>query len=69
MNYEGLKQELANRGISLRQIAREIQVSHTSVILTCRGDRRSRFIESQVAQRLDKSPEEIWDKKYRKEIK
>jgi len=52
------------KGSSLAQIARELDVTPTTVTIVCQGFRRSRRIEAAIATRLGVAPERLWPDRY-----
>lgn len=58
--YLKLKSDLRKSGLSLRGIARDLGVAHTSVVDVARGVRRSGRIEAAIARELQTTPSELW---------
>lgn len=63
-SYTQLKDDLRKAGFSLRSISREVGVSHTAVTDVARGARRSRRIEQLIAERLERTPSDLWPDRY-----
>ena len=63
--HELLKMRLHLAGSSLAQIAKELQVTPTTVTAVSRGRTRSRRIEAAIAAQLDDSPAKLWPERYR----
>lgn len=66
--HEDIKIKLGERGSSFRTIARELNVSHTSVITVSRSQRRSKMIEKAIADKIGRLPQNIWPEKYKGEL-
>jgi Ner family transcriptional regulator len=59
-----IKAALALRGITLSSIAKELRVAPTTVTIVSKGHRRSRRIETALAQAVGATPEQIWPNRY-----
>jgi len=55
-----IKIELLKAGISIRQLARQEEVSHTAMSYTIHGVNKGRKLREAVARAIGKSVEEIW---------
>ncbi|WP_120501222.1 helix-turn-helix domain-containing protein [Roseovarius sp. EL26] len=64
MQRDEIKAELSRRGISLRQIAKELSVSPPSISIVLKGDRRSKRIENAIAQKIGRTAECLWPERY-----
>jgi lambda repressor-like predicted transcriptional regulator len=59
-----IKESLRLRGSSLSEIARDLNVSASTVTIVSQGHRRSERIERAIAQALGLSPSEVWPDRY-----
>ncbi|WP_410469625.1 helix-turn-helix domain-containing protein [Brevundimonas nasdae] len=62
--HERIKSALALRGISLSDIARQLQVAPSTVTIVSKGDRRSRRIEAALAAALGCDAWMLWPERY-----
>jgi Ner family transcriptional regulator len=62
--HERIKMRLRLAGSSLADVARELGVAATTVTSVSQGYRRSRRIESTIAEKLRVSVEELWKDRY-----
>ena len=62
--HERIKCWLRLKGSSLAQIARDLNVTPTTVTIVSQGLRRSRRIESAIALRLGVTADRLWPDKY-----
>jgi Ner family transcriptional regulator len=58
---------LAARGITLSQIAREIDRTRGLITAVSQGHYRSHRVEEAIATRLDCAPSELWPDRYNEE--
>ncbi|MBM1817856.1 helix-turn-helix domain-containing protein [Pseudosulfitobacter pseudonitzschiae] len=58
--HEEIKYRLRQRGVSLVQIARDLEISAGSVTAVSQGHRRSRRVEQALADALETTPEELF---------
>lgn len=64
LQHENIKMRLRIVGSSLAAIARELGVTGTTVTSVSQGYRRSRRIESAIAEKLGSSSEALWPARY-----
>ena len=62
--HEKIKYWLRLKGISLAQIARELNVTPTTVTTVSQGTSRSRRIEAAIAGHLGMGPSRLWPDRY-----
>ncbi|MEN8720210.1 MULTISPECIES: helix-turn-helix domain-containing protein [Pseudomonadota] len=62
--HERIKMRLRVAGSSLAEVARELGVAGTSVTSVSQGYRRSRRIESAIADKLGVVPSSLWPDRY-----
>lgn len=62
--HQRIKESLRLRGTSLSKIARELDVTPTTVTTVCQGFRRSRRIEGAIADALGIAAENLWPDRY-----
>lgn len=62
--HERIKCRLRLKGSSLAQIARDLNVTPTTVTIVSQGFRRSRRIESAIALRLGVTVDQLWPGRY-----
>lgn len=62
--HERIKQQLRKRGTSLAEVARELTVAKTTVTSVSQGYRRSRRIETAIAAKLGRTPQQLWPARY-----
>jgi lambda repressor-like predicted transcriptional regulator len=55
-----IKIELLKAGISIRQLARHVGVSHTAMSYTIHGINKSQRLRKAVAQAIGKNVDEVW---------
>ncbi|MGC5799008.1 helix-turn-helix domain-containing protein [Sphingomonas sp. NFX23] len=60
-----IKAALQLKGSSLSAVARDLNVTATTVSTVSRGFRRSRRIESRIATELGCKPEDLWPERYK----
>ncbi|WP_394707469.1 helix-turn-helix domain-containing protein [uncultured Celeribacter sp.] len=65
--HKQLRAELRARGVSLNQIAVEIDRSPALVTAVSQGRCKSHLAQSAIARHLERRPEEIWPDRYLKE--
>lgn len=63
--HRRVKESLRLRGSSLSAIARQLDVSASTVTIVSQGHRRSHRIESAIAEALGLTPAEVWPDRYR----
>ena len=59
-----IKAALALRGLSLSDIARSLKVAPTTISIVSRGYRRSRRIETAIADELGLTAAALWPERY-----
>ena len=62
--HEFLKFKLRQRGTSLAQISRELQITQGSVTAVSQGHRRSRRVEQALAEAIGVTAEELFKDRY-----
>lgn len=62
--HERIKMRLRLAGSSLAEVARELSVAGTTVTSVSQGYRRSRRIESAIADKLGVTPGSLWPDRY-----
>lgn len=62
--HERVKMRLRLAGTSLAEVARELGVAATTVTSVSQGFRRSRRIETLIAQKLQTTPSRLWPDRY-----
>lgn len=62
--HERIKMRLRLCGSSLAEVARELGVARTTVTSVSQGYRRSRRIESAIADKLGQPTERVWPDRY-----
>lgn len=62
--HERIKMRLRLVGSSLADVARELSVTPTTVTSVSQGYRRSRRVESAIAEKLGIAPHELWRDRY-----
>jgi len=67
--HERIKGALALRGISLTDIARQLDVAPSTVTIVSKGDRRSRRIEAALAQALGCEAWTLWPERYPDQVR
>jgi lambda repressor-like predicted transcriptional regulator len=65
VRHAQIKSALSLKGQSLSDIARALGVSPCTVSIVSRGFRRSRRIETAIAEAVGSTPAKIWPKRYR----
>ncbi len=67
--HDRIKAALQLRGRSLSSVARDLNVTPTTVSIVSRGFRTSRRIESKIASELGCKAEELWPERYMRPTK
>lgn len=67
--HRRIKDALRARGTSLAAIAKELNVSRTTITCVSQGYRRSSRVEAAIANALNTSPQELWPERYKEESK
>lgn len=67
VRHEAIKNGLRELGISFGGLARELDVSKTSVVTVSQGHRRSHRIQKEIARKLGVRPEELFPDRYQKD--
>ena len=67
--HEKIKYWLRLKGVSLAQIARELNVTPTTVTTVSQGTTRSRRIEAAIAEHLGMTPARLWPERYAQSTK
>ena len=67
VRHNMIKNGLHEIGVSLSGLARELDVSKTSVVTVSQGHRRSHRIQEAIAQKLGLLPEELFPDRYEKD--
>ncbi len=62
--HERLKFELRLRGQSLASVARQLDVTQSTVSMVSKGKNRSRRIERALANALETTPEQLFPDRY-----
>ncbi len=62
--HDAIRRSLRAREVNLCDIAAATGCTPSMVTMVCQGHRRSLVIESAIASKLDKSPDEIWPERY-----
>ncbi|PZX10950.1 Nlp family transcriptional regulator [Palleronia aestuarii] len=65
--HETIKRRLKQRGTSLAQVARDLEVLPSTVSIVSQGHRKSDRIQRAIALRLDTTAEALFPEKYSKE--
>ena len=68
VQHEHIKMRLRLRGSSLADVARDLGVAGTTVTSVSQGYRRSRRVESAIAEILGERAENLWPDRYKSEI-
>lgn len=64
MHFELIKAELRIAGFSLVDVAKDLNVSHTTLRLVMHGAGTSRRVATRIGEIIGRSPNEIWPGKY-----
>ncbi|MNR40844.1 hypothetical protein D3C85_1591720 [compost metagenome] len=63
--HHRLKARLAARNLTLSDIARSLDVAPSTVTIVSKGFRRSRRIETALAEAVGTTPDRLWPARYR----
>ncbi|AVL53630.1 DNA-binding protein [Roseobacter denitrificans] len=66
LRHEAIKRGLRELGISFGALARELDVSKTSVVTVSQGHRRSHRIQEAIANKLGTRPEDLFPDRYQR---